>query len=171
MRNIGRSTFPLCFLCVSTASMSTCTSSRRYIDVACNLLDPMFMGVYNDKPRHESDLHEILNRAQNTGVKKIMITGMQCNSNCFISLYDLPSHIYCIATGTTTDESSKASEMASTLVTPVELFFTAGVHPTQCRGAVLYAPTHPVHLYIYLYLYLYTHIYMCDQDRLIYFPI
>ena len=171
MRNIGRSTFPLCFLCVSTASMSTYSSSRRYIDVACNLLDPMFMGVYNDKPRHESDLHEILNRAQNTGVKKIMITGMRCNSNCFISLYDLPSHIYCIATGTTTDESSKASEMASTLMTPVELFFTAGVHPTQCRGAVLYAPTHPVYLYIYLYLYLYTHIYMCDQDRLIYFPI
>ena len=35
----------------------------------------MFMGIYNDKPRHDSDLHEILNRAHDVGVQKIMITG------------------------------------------------------------------------------------------------
>ena len=93
---------------VAKASTTAATCRRPFIDVAVNLLDPMFQGVYNGKQRHESDMQDILERATKAGVQKIMITG------------------------TTTEESAQAAEMAMSLDSPVPLFFTCGVHPTCC---------------------------------------
>ena len=95
----------------AAAGVATMASARhrQFIDVAVNLLDPMFQGVYNEKQRHESDIQDILERADTAGVRKIMITG------------------------TTTEESAQAAQMAADLESPVPLFFTCGVHPTCCN--------------------------------------
>lgn len=69
----------------------------------------MFTGSYNDRHYHDNDLSQVLSRASLSGVQKLIITG------------------------TSTEESSKAHELASGLTTPeLPLYFTCGVHPTSC---------------------------------------
>ncbi|EXJ62974.1 TatD DNase family protein [Cladophialophora yegresii CBS 114405] len=47
----------------------------RYADVGINLGDPVFRGVYHGKQAHEDDLDDVVRRALDVGVKKLMITG------------------------------------------------------------------------------------------------
>ncbi|KAK9378620.1 uncharacterized protein V2V93DRAFT_375378 [Kockiozyma suomiensis] len=47
----------------------------RYIDIGANLTDPMFKGFYHGKQSHEEDFDEVLQRAVNQGVKKMLVTG------------------------------------------------------------------------------------------------
>ena len=69
----------------------------------------MFTGSYNGKQYHADDLASILQRAQSSGVQKIIITG--CSA----------------------DESKRALEMATSLSSPLlPLYTTVGVHPTSC---------------------------------------
>jgi TatD DNase family protein len=75
-------------------------------DIGANLIDPMFRGVYRDKPRHESDLDLVLNRAWGTGVQKIVVTA-GCKS-----------------------DAVEALELCSK---DERLFCTVGVHPTRCN--------------------------------------
>lgn len=84
-------------------------TSACLIDIGANLLDPMFMGVYNGKQKHESDLSLVLERAHQNGVESIIITA-----------------------GNETD-SQKAQEFITKYqqTTPVKLFTTVGVHPTN----------------------------------------
>lgn len=89
---------------------------RRFIDPAVNLCDPMFQGVYRGKQLHEGDMEAILSRAESVGVKKIIITG------------------------TSTKDSAEAFRLAERLTAEragrenaLEVFFTAGVHPTECK--------------------------------------
>lgn len=55
------------------------TSERaapRFIDIAVNLTDPLFRGVnHKGKRVHEDDFDLVLQRAQEHGVKKIIVTG------------------------------------------------------------------------------------------------
>ena len=83
------------------------------IDIAVNLTDSMFQGVYRGKPKHEGDLGAVLSRALGAGVEKIMVTG------------------------TDVDESRNAVAMASS--GPEEsplLYATVGVHPTRAGEVV-----------------------------------
>ena len=89
---------------------------RRFCDPAVNLCDPMFQGLYHGKQAHEGDMSMILSRAESVGVKKIIITG------------------------TSTEESIKALQLAEKLTAelcgredPVQIYCTAGVHPTSCK--------------------------------------
>jgi Tat protein secretion system quality control protein TatD with DNase activity len=43
--------------------------------VGINLGDPVFRGVYHGKQAHEDDLSDVVQRALDVGVKKLMITG------------------------------------------------------------------------------------------------
>ena len=86
----------------------------RLIDIACNLTDGMFRGVYSGKQAHEDDLLDVLKRAKKNGVETIIITG------------------------TTLNESKKAIQMANDPLlacddnTFPKLYATVGCHPTRC---------------------------------------
>lgn len=51
----------------------------RLMDIAPNLTDPMFQGIYRGKKVHDSDLHLVLDRAKSVGIYKMMITGSSLN--------------------------------------------------------------------------------------------
>ena len=45
------------------------------VDIAVNLTDPMFQGVYRGQSKHPGDLKAVLGRARDAGVEKLLITG------------------------------------------------------------------------------------------------
>ena len=45
------------------------------VDIAVNLCDPMFRGVYRGKSKHEDDLALVLERAWQAGVTHMLVTG------------------------------------------------------------------------------------------------
>lgn len=89
------------------------SSSLSFVDIGANLLDERFTeGVYNGKQRHEPDWNEVLKRAQDAGVKNIIITAG------------------------TLQESRKALELVRTLRQvnqTIRFGCTVGVHPTRCK--------------------------------------
>ena len=46
-----------------------------FADIAGNLTDPMYQGVYNGSEKHPPDLNSVLERAWDQKVEKIMVTG------------------------------------------------------------------------------------------------
>lgn len=46
-----------------------------HADIAVNLTDPMYRGEYHGKVRHTSDLDQVVTRAREAGVERILITG------------------------------------------------------------------------------------------------
>lgn len=50
-------------------------SALKFIDIGANLTDPMYQGVYNEKEKHAPDLNDVLSRAWDHGLAKIIITG------------------------------------------------------------------------------------------------
>jgi len=44
-------------------------------DIAVNLTDPMYRGEYHGKARHPSDLDQVVTRAREAGVERILIAG------------------------------------------------------------------------------------------------
>ena len=49
--------------------------SVRFADVAINLSDPVFRGIYHGKTVHEDDLRDVIQRAVDLGCVKLMVTG------------------------------------------------------------------------------------------------
>ncbi|XP_046674379.1 putative deoxyribonuclease TATDN1 [Homalodisca vitripennis] len=80
-------------------------TKKGLIDIAANLTDPMYKGIYNGTKKHEPDLSNVLSRAWKQGLEKIIITG------------------------TSLEESKEAVEIAKT---DDRLFCTVGCHPTRC---------------------------------------
>ncbi|XP_065897209.1 deoxyribonuclease TATDN1-like [Dysidea avara] len=80
-------------------------SDIRLTDIGANLTDPMFNGVYHGKQVHPGDLDAVLQRAFDTGVDKIIVTG-----------------------GNLTD-CQEALKLAKT---NDRLYSTVGCHPTRC---------------------------------------
>lgn len=79
---------------------------KKLIDIGANLTDPVFRGIYNSSQKHVDDFEEVLNRAQERGIEKMIITGG------------------------TLEESVKALEIAKNRP---NLFSTVGCHPTRCN--------------------------------------
>ena len=50
-------------------------SRMKFIDIGANLTDTMYSGDYNGSNRHPADLPAVLQRARDTGVEKMMVTG------------------------------------------------------------------------------------------------
>lgn len=74
----------------------------RYIDIGINLTDPMFSGVYDQKMHHDSDMDDIIDRAKQSGIQKLLVTGSNLKESrqaielankyrTFIGFPDLPS--------------------------------------------------------------------------------
>ncbi|KAK5116687.1 hypothetical protein LTR62_007361 [Meristemomyces frigidus] len=50
-------------------------ASIRYADIGINLSDQIFRGVYHGKKAHDDDLQNVVQRALEAGVRKMMVTG------------------------------------------------------------------------------------------------
>ena len=50
------------------------TRAPRFVEIAVNLGDPMFRGIYHEKQKHEDDLKFVLNRAERAGVAAQIVT-------------------------------------------------------------------------------------------------
>ncbi|KAK2799458.1 hypothetical protein FQN51_006945 [Onygenales sp. PD_10] len=87
--------------------MGESSKQLRYIDIAINLGDPVFTGVYHGKKVHEDDMQDIIQRALDIGCQKLMVTGS-----------DL-------------DESRHAVQLAK--AHPGICYATVGVHPCQAK--------------------------------------
>ncbi|KAL1917568.1 uncharacterized protein VTP21DRAFT_3961 [Calcarisporiella thermophila] len=77
----------------------------KFIDIAANLTDPIFRGIYRGKKAHPDDFLLVLKRAAAAGVEKIMVTAGSVK------------------------ESQEALELACQ---HESLFSTVGCHPTRC---------------------------------------
>ncbi|KAG1368353.1 putative deoxyribonuclease TATDN1 [Cocos nucifera] len=82
------------------------SSTIRMIDIAVNLTDNMFKGIYNGRQCHVADIPAVLARAWSAGVDRIIVTGGSL------------------------EESKEALAIAET---DGRLFCTVGVHPTRCK--------------------------------------
>ncbi|PSN50956.1 putative deoxyribonuclease TATDN1 [Blattella germanica] len=82
------------------------TAMRKFIDIGANLTDSMYKGIYHGSRKHENDLKDVLQRAWNIGMQKMIITGGSL------------------------EDSKEALELAKT---HENLFSTVGCHPTRCN--------------------------------------
>uniref|UniRef100_T1ILX7 Deoxyribonuclease TATDN1 n=1 Tax=Strigamia maritima TaxID=126957 RepID=T1ILX7_STRMM len=78
---------------------------RKMIDIGSNLTDPMFKGIYHGSKKHPEDLNQVIDRALQNDVKKIIVTGGSL------------------------EESRLALNLART---NEALYCTVGCHPTRC---------------------------------------
>lgn len=86
--------------------MTSATNKIRFIDIGVNLTDPVFKGSYRGKQAHQDDFKDIMSRAENIGVEKMIITvGRK-------------------------EESPEAIEMCKS---NPNMFCTIGCHPTRCN--------------------------------------
>lgn len=46
----------------------------HFVDIGANLTDGMFQGRYNNSQKHPADYAQVLNRAWDAGLQKIIIT-------------------------------------------------------------------------------------------------
>ncbi|XP_069674396.1 deoxyribonuclease TATDN1 isoform X2 [Periplaneta americana] len=81
------------------------TATRKFIDIAVNLTDPLYKGIYHGIKRHEPDVQAILERAWSVGMQKMIITGGSL------------------------EDSREALHLAES---HENLFSTVGCHPTRC---------------------------------------
>ena len=96
----------------------------RYTDIAVNLTDPQFQGVYNNRTHHPSDFDDILTRCVEAGVHRLIITG---------------TDVKCSATALRMARSINASRRFPGL----HVYSTVGVHPTS-TGSLGSAPPEEV---------------------------
>ncbi|RIA92009.1 hypothetical protein C1645_88876 [Glomus cerebriforme] len=78
----------------------------RFIEIGANLTDPVFRGIYRGVQAHSDDFTQMLQRAKNAGIEKIMVTAGSAN------------------------EARKALELVKNYD---DLYMTVGCHPTRCK--------------------------------------
>ncbi|KAG5510487.1 hypothetical protein GH5_06687 [Leishmania sp. Ghana 2012 LV757] len=82
----------------------------RLIDIAVNLTDKMYRGVYNGRHHHPSDIESVLQRAVEVGVHGLILTGGNL------------------------EESKAVIDMCTRYTTDtLQCFCTVGCHPTRCQ--------------------------------------
>lgn len=53
----------------------TKVAGKKFYDIAANLADGMFQGMYYGKANHPSDLDQVIKRAADQGVDRLLIVG------------------------------------------------------------------------------------------------
>ncbi|VDO05408.1 unnamed protein product [Rodentolepis nana] len=81
-------------------------AARKFIDIGANLTDSMFSGYYNGSQKHKIDLDQVLSRAFQAGLEKIIVT-----AGCM-------------------NDIAAAKSLCSS---DSRLFYTIGCHPTHCN--------------------------------------
>jgi len=83
--------------------------AMKFVDIGANLTDSMYLGEYNGSNRHQPDLRDVISRARENNVERMMVTGGNL------------------------EESRKAIQLAKE---HEDLFATVGCHPTRCTEFV-----------------------------------
>lgn len=133
---------------VSMASASAPSSSNdgdgddarlvRYCDIGANLCDPMFQGLYGGKRYHDPDLPRVLARAAGAGVRKVVVTaGSLAESEEAAEL--AAASWEGRGEGGEASSSSPSSSPSPNSHPSVELYCSAGVHPTRGGELVVVA--------------------------------
>ncbi|KAF8820839.1 hydrolase, TatD family protein, partial [Cardiosporidium cionae] len=105
----------------------------QYIDIAVNLTDLMFQGIYHSRKKHECDIERVLCRAASAGVTKIIVIGgnliesREAISLCRTYCDYIITHLWWAEMADTV-----SSCQSLTNVYGPSLFATVGVHPTRC---------------------------------------
>ncbi|BFZ16559.1 hypothetical protein BsWGS_19597 [Bradybaena similaris] len=72
------------------------TVSMKFIDIGANLTDPVYRGRYHGKQAHEDDFQQVLKRAKENGVQKIIVTGGSLEeSKAALSLTKSSDDLFC----------------------------------------------------------------------------
>lgn len=89
------------------------STQHRFVDIGANLLDERFTeGSYHGKMRHEPDLHLVVQRAAEVGMRHMILTA-----------------------GTLVESREairRVRELRTSNQTECQLYCTVGVHPTRC---------------------------------------
>lgn len=93
------------------------STQSNYVDIGANLMDDRFIkGSYRGKIRHAPDFMEVIQRAEQVGVRHVILTAG------------------------TLEESRQAIDQVRRMrqdnTTSVEFYCTVGVHPTRCNEFV-----------------------------------
>ena len=92
-------------------------SSNQFVDIGANLLDDRYQnGVYRGTFRHEPDLDLVLERAQASGVRRIVLTA---------------------GTVTESRQAVEAARQWNATYPDIHFSCTVGVHPTRCQQVFL----------------------------------
>ena len=87
-------------------------SSNQFVDIGANLLDDRYQnGVYRGTFRHDPDLDLVLERAQASGVRRIVLTA---------------------GTVTESRQAVEAARQWNATYPDIHFSCTVGVHPTRC---------------------------------------
>nr|XP_022315175.1 putative deoxyribonuclease TATDN1 [Crassostrea virginica] len=57
------------------AVLGNMRSLLKFIDIGVNLSDPMFRGVYHNSTKHPDDFNDVISRAKDNGMVKMILTG------------------------------------------------------------------------------------------------
>ncbi|XP_072952141.1 uncharacterized protein [Typha angustifolia] len=108
------------------------SSAIKMIDIAVNLTDGMFKGIYNGKQCHVADIPAVLARAWSAGVDRIIVISFYLSpfSTCASNFVIRYGYRKMQVTGGSLQESKEALAIAET---DARLFCTVGVHPTRCK--------------------------------------
>lgn len=68
---------------MQSKTIQTSLSNRKLFDIAANLCDEKFKGIYNGKKYHEEDIDEVIERASNFDVEKMLFA-----SGCIEDIHD-----------------------------------------------------------------------------------
>lgn len=90
-------------------SSSQKSTRLKFFDIAANLADKSFSGIYYEKKWHDSDVDEVIKRAENDGCDRLLIVGGYIEDS---------------------EESFELCQKND------KFFCTVGVHP--CRAQVFY---------------------------------
>jgi TatD DNase family protein len=88
-----------------------------YIDIAANLTDDMFQGIYHGSRKHEGDMVHVIKRAQEGGCRDMIVLA-----------------------GTLADAGECLDICMRHAKNGIRLFTTVGFHPTRCQEAFMMLP-------------------------------
>ena len=92
------------------------SSSTTFCDIGANLTDPVFMGMYRGKQKHESDFDLVLERAMDAGVEQVIVTAG--------NLEESRAALKLVKAQRSLPQAQQARQ--------ARLYCTVGVHPTRC---------------------------------------
>ena len=95
-----------------------------FIDIAVNLCDEMYRGVYHGKSRHVPDVHRVLRRCEKAGLRYLLLTTTVFPGDFEANLRLIQSY------------QEKKGDGSKMMMMMMDIATTIGIHPTQAGALV-----------------------------------